>query len=375
MNVSFQEAQRFLLATWQNRDKVTPPTVFLIGPPGIGKSAVPAAVVKDMGPNAQLVVLDLTSRLPEDIGGLPFRDGGQTCYSPQEWAWRMSQPDAVGCIVFDDLPAASSATAAAVRQIVLDRRINGTVIAPGVLIVVTGNRREDLSGALTLPAHFRNAVCILEMEPKFDSWCTWFVDRGGDPTILSFLRWRPGAFSSTPDKADARGRFATPRSWTLLANSLPAAKQAQCLPQIVMGFVGEGSCTEFMAFHETVSQLPDMGELFRNPKQIMPKPQDILTTPDRLVAVSNGLTYVLIRELKTVKREGQPIYKSEDAVQLMTQWFKALHWVISDNVEYAAAAISDYMSMGGSHDLLRVCVHAEKNKAVTKLMDNIRSLL
>lgn len=371
--ITFQAATDFLLAVWKNRNKVLPPTIFLIGPPGIGKTSVPAAVIPHMGPTAQLEVLDLTSRLPEDIGGLPFREGGLTRYSPQEWAVRFSQPDAVGCIVFDDLPAASAATAAAVRQVVLDRRINGVTLAPGVLVVVTGNRREDMAGAMTLPSHFRNSVCMLEMSAQLAPWSAWFAAHGGDPTILSFLSWRPALFSTSPSEADRRGRFATPRTWTMLSSHLPSAEQAGCVNDVVEGYVGEGACMEFVAFRQTVMGLPAIQDIFMNPRVSLPTPKETLNSPDRIVAVTTGLGHHAVMQVAKMKKGGVPAHRNPDALEAMGRFFDAVAWVTGDDVEHAAAAVVAYSTLGGSKDLLQVFGSA--NPEVNTMLRRIRAIV
>lgn len=373
--ISFQTASDFLLACWRARKVAPLPTVFLIGPPGIGKTSVPLAVVAEMGPDAQIEVLDLTSRLPEDIGGLPFREGGKTCYSPQDWAVRLSRPDAVGCLVFDDLPAASAATAAAVRQIVLDRRIHDVVLAPGVLIVVTGNRREDLAGAMTLPSHFRNAVCILEMEPQFAKWSQWFTAQGGNPAIISFLHSRPALFSTTPSKADTRGRFATPRSWTMLSACLPAAERAGCVEDVVMGYVGEGAGVEFMAFFRTVANLPPINQIFHDPRGTIPNPKTTLNNPDRVIAVTTGLSLLAVQQTtQAAKTSGKMAHRSAEALHIFDQFCTALSWVVGENVEHGAAAILSFSTLGGSNDLLQVYA-AQASPAVRPMLQDIKQMM
>ena len=76
-------------------------SILLSGPPGIGKTALAEAVGVAMGPDAQghepiVEVRDLCSHLPEDLLGLPWREGDMTIYAPPAWLRRLSgvrQPD------------------------------------------------------------------------------------------------------------------------------------------------------------------------------------------------------------------------------------------------------------------------------------------
>ena len=157
-----------------------PTALMALGPPGIGKSAAARAVGELMtehvtsrspaAPEALIEVIDLSSRLPEDVGGLPFRGElngiPTTFYAGQSWVSRLCAPNTYGVLCLDDLPAAVGSVQVAVRQLVLDRKVGEHRISDGILIIVTGNRREDKSAAKTLPAHFRNSVCSVTIEPS-----------------------------------------------------------------------------------------------------------------------------------------------------------------------------------------------------------------
>lgn len=373
--ITFDRACRFLHTLWRNRNQAPPPTVFLMGPPGIGKTALLTDVAKRMGPEAVVEILDLTSRSPEDIGGLPFRENGETRYSPQSWAIRMSKPDAVGCLVFDDLPAATSATAIAVRQVVLDRRVHDVRLAPGILIVVTGNRREDMAGAMTLPSHFRNSICTLELEPDFSSWSSWFLSNGGVSDIPAFLRWKPDMFAMLPKQADTLGRFATPRTWTLFSKSLPSALESNCVSEVAAGFLGEGVACEYLSFREVLFGLPDPEWVYQNPKEAIPNPKAVLSSPDKLIAICSNIGHHAAIESKRVNLGGLSPHKHPDMIRCVDLMFRAVAWCIGDNVEYAAAALSAFNAAGGSMNVVQVYTHNNPPAEVYAMVQQFRNAL
>ena len=115
-----------------------PQTVTLLGAPGIGKTSAARELSRRMtdhmkarGVERESVcqVRDLSSSLPEDLGGLPFRDGEMTKYAPQTWMAKVCDPDAYGVLVLDDLPAASTAVQVAARQISLEHRVHDAHIS------------------------------------------------------------------------------------------------------------------------------------------------------------------------------------------------------------------------------------------------------
>ena len=145
-------------------------SMLMSGPPGIGKTALAEEVGALMGPDAIIEVRDLCSHLPEDLLGLPWREGQATFYAPPTWLWRLSQPGVVGVLVLDDLGAASPAVQTAAFKLVLQRQSGDCTLAPGVKIIATTNRKEDKSGATTLPAALRNRCCIVELDVDPDEW-------------------------------------------------------------------------------------------------------------------------------------------------------------------------------------------------------------
>lgn len=360
--MDFASAVSFASACWDNRHVTPPPTILFLGPPGIGKTTAAYNLARHMGENAFVEVLDLTSMLPEDINGLPYRENGVTRYSPQAWAARCAAPGACGVLVFDDLPAASPAVAAAVRQVVLERRVRDQPLSSDVLVMVTGNRREDAAGASVLPSHFRNAVCIVEMTVDADGWGKWFLQNGGDPLVYGFLRWKPSMLSMLPKEADKKGSFATPRSWAMLSRHLPAARTAGCVSEMVSGFVGEGVAGELSTYLASVDGLPPIRDIFNDPKGTVPTPEDFADSPDRMMAIVTGLSHLTAMETnKSRMRQGAPYRMSEDdyTLALAAQGFTALGWIVQKRFEYMATAIHTYDAAGGHPDVLPALMRRE----------------
>ena len=379
MSITFQRTVEFLMNAWENRAEAPLPSVLLLGPPGIGKTSIAYEVLKRMRekhPDAKIEVLDLTSRAPEDVGGLPKRED-VVIYTPQRWAAEMAKPGTKGIIVFDDLPAASPATAVAVRQAVLDRRIHDCVFSDDVLILVTGNRRGDGAGANTLPSQFRNAVCILEVEPSFDEWTNWFINSGGDVTIPSFLKWKPNLFSTLPKDADAKGSFATPRTWAMLSRILKAAKASGNLSQVTSGFVGEGPGLEYIAFAEVMANLPQPEDVFADPEKALPDPKT-LGTPDKLIAITSSLGYHAAKLAKARLADRRcAILAHEDgpALAIMEKYLSALAWVTQGSTEYVASSMTSYTAAGGSTDLLTAGSRSCTSPGLQDMIRKIRSSL
>jgi len=344
----------------QKKDR-EPITVCVLGPPGVGKTAAGKFLAELMtedvqarNPNAPPAVLaphgalDLSSMLPEDLMGLP--DTKELCgstgkrvtrYIPQSWLAPFCAEGAYGVLILDDLPAAGAQVQVACRQVSLERRIHDMKLSPGVFVIVTGNRREDKSAASTLPAHFRNSVCILPFSPDFKGWEAWYMAQGYETDVPAFLHYKKEHFSRLPKDADKRGAFATPRSWSLLGK-VSGALPEETVIDIASGLVGEGVASEFAAFRMLRRELVDPERVLENPKQALPDLGVLGNKPDRVIAMATGLGEVAARKAKGGK-----------AQETLTKYLRALAWVTSTNREYIAVSISTFTAcQGRMQDLL-----------------------
>ena len=347
-------------------------TVCLLGAPGIGKTSAARELAQMMtehrrksDPGAKPAVarvLDLSSMLPEDLMGLPYgQDGAEgrvTKYAPQEWLADVCSPDAYGVLVFDDLPAASTAIQVASRQASLERRIHDHRIAPGVMIIVTGNRREDKSAASTLPAHFRNSVMILTVEPDFKRWETWYHDQGYDALVTQFLTYRSAHFSRLPADADVHGAFATPRTWAMLGRLVETGRKTGSLRDMAAGLIGEGVASELMAFELVRSQLVSPDKVLADPESALPNPKAALNSPDKMIAMVTGLADAAIH--KATQKTGAKAYE---------EYLKALAYVTdAGGREYVATSITTFIAHRGNFRKLKDAVNVVKSDPKVKGM-------
>lgn len=330
----------------------------LLGQPGIGKSAVAPVIAAQMTQHVQrqsptaapamCTVIDLSSRMPEDIGGIPFRgtltfgDEEVTVaqYGVQEWLAYLCRPQTYGVLLFDDLPAAAPSVQVAVRQLLLDRMVGNNKLSEGILIMVTGNRREDKSAASTLPAHVRNSLSLLTLETDLDSWADWYgAQPGHAPVVASFLRYRPTFHSRLPKDVDALGAFATPRTWAKLGRSFDVLQKLNLTLEVASGLVGEGPAMEFMAFVNIRSQLVDPASVLDDPEKALPDPAKSLASPDRAYAMATGLG-----EVAASWRSGSDMSRRERAP---LAFMRAVSHATVGSREYISTAVSTYKANGG----------------------------
>jgi hypothetical protein len=357
-----------------------PVTLCVLGPPGVGKTAAGRQIaarmtahVQGRNPNAPPAVmapggaLDLSSMLPEDLMGLPKTDGPVTRYIPQSWMAPLCEEGAYGVLVLDDLPAAQSQVQVACRQVSLERRIHDMKLSPDILVIVTGNRREDKSAASTLPAHFRNSVCIMAFQPDFKGWEEWYHAQGFGSDIPAFLHFKRGHFSRLPKDADNNGAFATPRSWALLGKVSSGVREED-LPEVAAGLVGDGVASEYAAFRMLRRELVDPQKVLENPQQAIPD-LGILSSPDRYIALATGLGEVAARKAK-----GKAKGKARQDV--LTRYLQALAYVTGRKREYVSVSISTFTACKGDMEHLLVAARrGSQDPAIRELIQYLAKTL
>lgn len=330
-------------------------SILLSGPPGIGKTALAEEVGRRMaqiaGPDPIIEVRDLCSHLPEDLLGLPWRDGQATFYAPPTWLHRLSQPGARGVLVLDDLGAASPAVQTAAFKLVLQRSTGDCKLADGVKIIATTNRKEDKSGATVLPAALRNRCCIAELDVDANEWCLWATQNKVPGDVVAFIRFKPGSLSRLPKDADERGAFATPRTWEMVGRSLDAAKTFDSVYDVSAGLLGEGNAVEFTAFVKLRGEIPDPKAVLLEPKKHLPNPPRA-TEPDRLVAIVTALA----EHAAPISMEQSKLGK-----QMPDLFLRAVAHATQNGREYASAGILTYAANNGNVNGLIKAATAGKN--------------
>ena len=322
---------------------------------------------EDVGAFAE--ILDFSSKLPEDLGGLPFRSAdGFTDYCPQRWVAKLCKRFAFGVYVQDDLPAAPKAMQVAGRQSALERRIHENCFANGVLVLVTGNRRQDKSAASALPAHFLNSVTLMTIALTLEEWKKWYGrQKGLDPVVTAFLSWKPGLLSELPtDATDKLGAFATPRQWASLgAQYVTAEKDSTVLLAVASGLIGKANALTFCSFVEIRSKLVPPEQVLDDPRGALPDPEKMLDEPSKRCAMAMALgDHAAHRWTKgTGKR------RDETPVKL----FEALAHCSAAGDEYSAVGVQSFLDNGGDLTALaRVARRAKTDPVIGRLLDHVK---
>jgi hypothetical protein len=245
------------------------------GPPGIGKSDV----VYQFGTELDAKIFELRANLfdPVDVrGGLKVVEQADGSYRtrygvPEDYP----DSDYQGTVVLfiEELPNASKATMNSLLQLILNGRIGTYQLPPNTIIVAAGNRAIDRAAVNEMPTPVKNRFAHYTLEPNIDDWVSWAVQNNVDPSITSFLRYRPTLLHNMDAKDNA---FPTPRSWWMLNRKLPFVDK-QDMFFSVAAVIGDGAAGEYIAHRAIYNDVPDIDDLLANPGTIaVPREASIL---------------------------------------------------------------------------------------------------
>jgi ATPase family associated with various cellular activities (AAA) len=254
-------------------------TIYLSGPPGIGKSACVKSAAHELDVSFRAIQMTVVD--PLDFGGLPavlsLPDTGP--YATRLPFGDLVPQEGAGILLYDDLPTAPPLSQAAAYRTIYER----DHIGKDWLIVATGNRDSDMAATQRMPTPLVSKMGWIEFEPDIEGWNLEQAGRESSHLVRAFIAHRPDLFVTFDPKRP--GPFATARTWEALADMCLAYSPSLPPMSAVTGWVGEGPATEFMVFATMAAQLVSPDTVLMAP-DTAPVPED----PGALYAVTTALS-------------------------------------------------------------------------------------
>lgn len=260
----------------------------LVGPPGVGKSAL----VTDIAKQYRLKPIDvrLSQADPTDMLGLPAKneETGKGTYLPMETFPLEGEPLPEGyegwLLFLDEFNSAPMAVQAAAYKLTLDRLVGQQTLHENVVIMCAGNLATDNAIVNRLSTAMQSRLVHLEMHVDHEEWLEWAATQQIDHRITSYIRFKPSSLHAfDPNHNDKT--FACPRTWEFV-NRLIKGKQElgrNDLP-LLAGTVSEGIAREFVGYTKVYKDLPTVTQIVNAPDTI-----EVPTEPSTLYALSGAL--------------------------------------------------------------------------------------
>ena len=202
--------------------------MFLMGPPGVGKTAVMAQIASEL--NVALLSYSMTHHTRQSALGLPFivqKTYGGREYSVSEYT--MSEIIASiydlmeetgkreGILFLDEMNCVSETLLPVMLQFLQYKVFGRHRIPEGWIIVAAGNPPEYNDSVRDFDIAIWDRVRRIDVEPDFSVWRKYAAETGTHPAVLAYLDGHRENLYSVRSTVDGK-QFVTMRGWSDLSD-------------------------------------------------------------------------------------------------------------------------------------------------------------
>ncbi len=269
------------------------PKLFLVGPPGCGKTSVVKQLPEVMSKEFPVYTFQATLYDPVELKGLPVMaeekgKDGKIKQVAKFLSFEDMPTAEEGILLIDDLPHAPNSTQNAFMRVVLEG-VAGSWNIGGLFPIATGNRSTDKAGAKDMQTAMANRFVRVEMEMMYEDWRPWAIGHDLAPEVIAYLGTPYGSEWIASDKFDPNRQVnPTPRSWEFASDlikvlgpksksdytTISKAEHKGLLREALNGTVGNEATSRFLGWLKVYSKLPDLQEIVAG-KKIYPDDLDI----------------------------------------------------------------------------------------------------
>ena len=197
--------------------------LFLLGAPGIGKTAVVGQVASELG--IGLVSYSMTHHTRQSALGLPFivhKRYGDEEFDVSEYTmseiiasiydYREETGHDRGILFLDEINCVSETLYPSMLQFLQFKTFGRHRIPDGWIVVCAGNPPEYNRSVYDFDVVTLDRLRKIAVEPDLGAWRAYALKTGVHPAILSYLEVKPDHFYSVESTPDGKS-FVTARGW------------------------------------------------------------------------------------------------------------------------------------------------------------------
>lgn len=209
--------------------------VFLMGVPGIGKTAIMEQVAAELG--VSLVSYSMTHHTRQSAIGLPFierKEYGGKEYDVSEYTmseiiasvYDMIKKTAKqeGILFLDEVNCVSETLAPAMLQFLQYKVFGRHQIPEGWIVVTAGNPPEYNNSVREFDIVTWDRLKRIDVEPDFDAWKEYAYKKGVHASVITYLDIKKGDFYKIETTVDGKS-FVTARGWSDLSDMIHLYEQ------------------------------------------------------------------------------------------------------------------------------------------------------
>ena len=204
--------------------------VFLMGPPGVGKTAIMEQVAGEL--SVGMLSYSMTHHTRQSALGLPYIQ--HKTYGGKEYAvseYTMSEIIASiydlmeetgvkeGILFLDEINCVSETLAPIMLQFLQYKVFGRHCVPDGWVVVTAGNPPEYNNSVREFDVVTWDRLKRIDVEPDFDVWKEYAYKTGVHPSVLTYLEIRKSDFYKIESTIDGK-RFVTARGWDDLSQMI-----------------------------------------------------------------------------------------------------------------------------------------------------------
>ena len=204
--------------------------VFMMGPPGIGKTAVMEQIASELG--VGLVSYSMTHHTRQSALGLPFiikKNYGGKEYDVSEYT--MSEIIASvyemieitgkkeGILFLDEINCVSETLAPAMLQFLQYKIFGKHTVPEGWIVVTAGNPPEYNNSVREFDIATWDRLKRIDVEPDFYVWKEYAYKKGIHASVITYLEIKSDKFYKIETTVDGK-KFVTARGWSDLSDMI-----------------------------------------------------------------------------------------------------------------------------------------------------------
>ncbi len=202
--------------------------VFLMGPPGIGKTAVMEQIAQELG--VGLVSYSISHHTRQSALGLPYivkkvYDGKEVSVSEYTMSEIIASVyDMIaetglkeGILFLDEINCVSETLAPAMLQLLQYKTFGKHQVPGGWILVTAGNPPEYNNSVREFDVVTLDRIKRIDIEPDYEAWKEYAVNCGVHPAVTTYLDIKKNDFYKVESTLDGKS-FATARGWTDLSS-------------------------------------------------------------------------------------------------------------------------------------------------------------
>jgi hypothetical protein len=291
--------------------------------PGIGKTTVMRKAIQNLGnfgwelfadhgateqTTWRYQDVDFQTRDQADLGGNPWVQNGKSVRLPPDWI--IDHPMTVYSL--DELAQANPGCLNLAGQMIHEGRIGEHKFPKGAMFIGASNPAGSRAGTTALPGQLRSRMVHYNILPDAEIWADHAVERGINPYIIAYNRYRARGHGKHVAGIQDRIKFhhnydqkalAYPcaRSWSFLNSAIKMRHGDLRNQHDAQGCVGEAAADDFLGFIDCIDRLPDLASIISSPTTAM-LPDSIDTMFVTMQALSTRANQSNFHEIVTYLR-------------------------------------------------------------------------